>query len=93
MFAAIRSKQRALLRRLAVQNLFCHHQAHRTPDGRSRRLLQQWLTPLQWKQLTTRGYFDVIGSQSGSRYRIYTGSAMNVCLLDDKGRADRKSVV
>ena len=89
MFAAIRSKQRALLRRLAVQNLFCHHQAHRTPDGRSRRLLQQWLTPLQWKQLTTRGYFDVIGSQSGSRYRIYTGSAMNVCLLDDKGRARR----
>ncbi|CAL76127.1 conserved hypothetical protein [Bradyrhizobium sp. ORS 278] len=69
--------------------LFGQHRAHRTPAGRSRRLLQQWLTPAQWKQFCSRGYFDVVGSHSGRRYRIYKGSAMNVCLLDERGRVRR----
>ncbi|CCD91037.1 conserved hypothetical protein [Bradyrhizobium sp. ORS 375] len=89
MFGVLRSEQRALRRRRAVRRLFCHHRADRTPAGRARRLLQQWLTPAQWKQFSSRGYFDVTGSDSGRRYRIFTGSAMNVCLLDERGRTRR----
>ncbi|CCD85612.1 conserved protein of unknown function [Bradyrhizobium sp. ORS 285] len=69
--------------------MVCQHRVHRTPAGRARRLLQQWLTPAQWKQFSARGYFDVTGSHSGRRYRIFNGTAMNVCLLDDRGRVRR----
>ncbi|MGY3453946.1 hypothetical protein [Bradyrhizobium sp. USDA 4353] len=89
MFGVLRSEQRALRRRRAVRTLYNQHRVHRTPAGRARRLLQQWLTPMQWKQFCSRGYFDVVGSHSGHRYRIFNGTAMNVCLLDERGRVRR----
>ncbi|CCD91861.1 conserved hypothetical protein [Bradyrhizobium sp. ORS 375] len=72
-----------------MRTLYGQHRFHRTPAGRAQRLLQQWLTPAQWKQFCSRGYFDVIGSHSARRYRIYRGTAMNVCLLDERGRVRR----
>ena len=31
-------------------------------------------------------YFDVIGRQSGKRYRIRYGTAMNICEMDSRGK-------
>lgn len=33
----------------------------------------------------TRGYFEVIGSHTGRRYRITTGYSTNICELDSFG--------
>jgi len=78
------------LRRIrAIRALFRRHRADGSPDGRARRLLEAWLTPAQREQLKWRRYFDVVGSHSGRRYRIYTGVAMNVCELDEHGRIGR----
>ncbi len=37
---------------------------------KSMRLLRSWLTPLQKQQLREHQYFDVIGCDTGKRYRI-----------------------
>jgi hypothetical protein len=49
-------------------------------------LLKQWLTPAQAKQYDKHQYFDVIGSDTGTRYRIHHGRQMNIDELDKKGR-------
>ncbi len=89
MFGLCRSERRAARRRQAARTLFLQDRVNRTPAGRARQLLRQWLTPAQWKQFVARGYFDVVGSHSGRRYRIYSGSAMNVCELGENGRVRR----
>jgi hypothetical protein len=40
----------------------------------------------QWEQLVRKGYFEVVGNDSGKRYRIYTGTSVNVCEVDEGGR-------
>ena len=59
-----------------------------TPAARARgfRLLFLHLTPLQRHQLSKKGYFEVIGGDSGHCYRIWRGRVMNVDRLDRKGR-------
>ena len=42
------------------------------------KLLREWLSPEQLTQYDATGYFHVIGSESGKRYRICHGTAMNV---------------
>jgi hypothetical protein len=32
------------------------------------------------------GYFEVVGGDTGNRYRIYAGAATNVCEIDENGR-------
>jgi hypothetical protein len=49
-------------------------------------LLKENLSPSQLEQFQRRGYFDVIGGDTGKRYRIWRGSQMNVERLDGKGR-------
>jgi hypothetical protein len=49
------------------------------------RLLREWLSPLQRTQFAKKGYFDVIGSDTGKQYRIYPGAMVNVCEIDEKG--------
>ena len=49
-------------------------------------LLKEWLSPEQLAQYQSYGYFDVIGRQSGKRYRIRYGVAMNICEMDSRGR-------
>jgi hypothetical protein len=73
-------------RRRAIGALFIRHGAERTPEGRSLRLLRQWLSPPQRAQFAEKGYFEVVGSESGKRYRIYPGSATNVCEIDERDR-------
>jgi hypothetical protein len=58
-----------------------------SPDTRARRLLREWLSPGQLAQFDADGYFDVIGSETGRRYRIHEGTASNVFELDDDGQA------
>jgi hypothetical protein len=55
-------------------------------DARALALLRSWLTPDQDKQWTARGEFEVIGSDTGTRYRITYRAVMNVHRLDPAGR-------
>ncbi|WFU18647.1 hypothetical protein [Bradyrhizobium sp. CB3481] len=66
--------------------LFIKHGAERTPEGRSLLLLRRWLSPAQREQFARRGYFEVVGSESGKRYRIHIGTSVNVCEIDERGR-------
>jgi hypothetical protein len=50
-------------------------------------LLRAWLTPEQATQWEARNEFEVIGCDTGTRYRIRRGTAMNVHQLDCTGRA------
>lgn len=55
--------------------------------ARGMRLLRAWLSPAQLRQFDAEGQFDVIGSDSGKRYRIRYGNAANVFEIDDRGRS------
>jgi hypothetical protein len=70
----------------ATRALFTRHGAECTPEGRSLRLLRQWLSPAQREQFARKGYFEVVGSDSGKRYRIHVGASVNVCEIDERGR-------
>jgi hypothetical protein len=48
-------------------------------------LLRLWLSPEQAEQFSCYRYFDVIGSDTGSRYRIRHGRMMNIDQLDSAG--------
>ncbi|MCP3468217.1 hypothetical protein NLM33_47270 (plasmid) [Bradyrhizobium sp. CCGUVB1N3] len=69
-----------------MRALIIRHGAERTPEGRSLRLLQQWLSPAQREQFAQKGYFEVVGNDSGQRYRIHLGASVNVCEIDERGR-------
>src|SRR5882672_10887112 len=56
------------------------------PRERGFLLLTRNLTPAQRKQYALYDYFDVIGGDTGKRYRIRHGCLMNVEQLDQKGR-------
>jgi hypothetical protein len=49
-------------------------------------LVRSWLTPEQDKQWATRREFEVIGCDTGTRYRITYRAVMNVHQLDPAGR-------
>ena len=72
-------------RRRATRALFIRHGIERTPEGRSLRLLRQWLSPVQRAQFADKGYFEVVGGDTGKQYRIYAGAAANVCEVDENG--------
>jgi hypothetical protein len=61
---------------------------HGTYEARERgmRLLMANLTAAQREQLDRYGYFDVIGGETGRRYRIRFGRELNVDELDDFGK-------
>jgi hypothetical protein len=48
-------------------------------------LLRSWLTPDQEKQWDARGAFEVIGCDTGRRYRITYRAVINVHQLDPDG--------
>jgi hypothetical protein len=37
-------------------------------------------------EFAEKGYFEVVGGDTGKRYRIYAGTATNVCEVDENGR-------
>lgn len=55
-------------------------------EERGLTLLREWLSPEQRAQLDASKHFDVIGCQTGKRYRISYGSGTNVHEIDDAGR-------
>jgi hypothetical protein len=59
------------------------------PQNRALQLLIDNLSPSQREQYQTHRYFDVIGGDTGKRYRIRHGYQMNVEELDEKGRRFR----
>lgn len=76
-------------RKRAVRLLFLCHRCESTPDGRSGRLLRKWLSTRQRTEFAQKGYFDVFGGHTGTRYRIYPGTSMNVFELDGQGQVHR----
>jgi len=49
--------------------------------------MRDWLSPDQREQFDDSGYFEVVGCDSGKRYRIYHGIIPpNVYEIDDAGR-------
>ena len=58
-----------------------------TPEARATTLLREWLSPQQRAQFDAEGYFDVVGCDSGKRYRIHHGTSMNVHEMDDVGHS------
>ena len=54
----------------------------REPERRSLKLMRRWLSATQLAQFELRGYFDVIGSSTGRRYRIRVGTSTNITELD-----------
>jgi hypothetical protein len=53
---------------------------------RGLKLLKENLSPEQRAQYERRGYFTVVGGETGRRYRIRNGSQMNVEQLSKRGR-------
>lgn len=41
---------------------------------------------MQRTQFAKKGYFEVVGGDTGKLYRIYLGVMLNVCEIDKKGR-------
>ena len=70
----------------ALRRLYICYNDENTPEARGLRLLRTWLSPSQFEQFDAKGYFDVLGSVTGRRYRIQYGTSMNVYELDDTGR-------
>ena len=58
-----------------------------SPEARATTLLREWLSPQQRAQFDVEGYFDVVGCDSGKRYRIHYGTSMNVHEMDDAGNS------
>ncbi|MFY9952891.1 hypothetical protein [Bradyrhizobium sp.] len=54
-------------------------------EARGLRLLRNWLTAEQRAQFDANRYFDVIGCNSGKRYRIRYGINSNVVEIDTAG--------
>jgi hypothetical protein len=48
-------------------------------------LLRLWLSPEQAAQYSSKEHFDVIGSDTGTRYRIRHGQITNIDQLDSAG--------
>jgi hypothetical protein len=72
-----------------VRGLCARLRAARPDASKARglKLLKEWLSPEQLAQYTANGFFDVIGCDSGRRYRIHYGAAMNVVEVDEFGGA------
>jgi hypothetical protein len=58
----------------------------RRPDEKGMSLLRSWLSPEQAKLWDSHRHFEVVGSDTGTRYRIRYGTAMNVEELDSGGK-------
>ena len=54
-----------------------------TRKERGINLLREWLSPEQRAQFDAKRYFDVIGCDSGKRYRIHYGETTNVHEIGD----------
>ena len=70
----------------ALRQLYRKALAENTSDARGLRLMRRWLSPDQRAEFDDKGTFEVVGCNSGKRYRIYRGAAQNVFEIDDAGQ-------
>ena len=70
----------------ALRQLYLKALAENTSDARGLRLMRRWLLPHQLAEFDHSGSFEVVGCNSGKRYRIYRGAAQNVFEIDDAGQ-------
>jgi hypothetical protein len=54
-------------------------------EQKAHALLRAWLSPEQAQQYNSQKHFDVIGSDTGTRYRIRHGRMVNIDQLDSAG--------
>ena len=55
-------------------------------EARGITLLREWLSPMQRAQFDATKYFDVVGCDTGRRYRIHYGTVTNVHQIDAAGQ-------
>jgi hypothetical protein len=67
-----------------------HCRSHLRSEEQSQDLLRQWPLPDQAEQYDTYQRFDVVGSDTGTRYRIRRGTAMNIEELTADGYVTRR---
>jgi hypothetical protein len=72
----------------ALRGFYARYSDENTPEVRGLRLLRAWLSPSQFEQFNAKAHFEVVGCATGTRYRIYYGTQMNVHELDDAGRPE-----
>jgi hypothetical protein len=60
--------------------------ARRPAERKGIALLRSWLTPAQVEQWDAHEEFEVIGCDTGRRYRITCGTMMNIHELDQSGK-------
>jgi hypothetical protein len=70
-----------LLRRYWVHPIRWRREAEQRADT----LLRRWLSPAQLVQYKRTGRFEVVGSDTGKRYRIHRYAQMNIEELDERG--------
>jgi len=85
MFLFCRLPATRRLRCEALRELYRSYRNENTREARGLRLLRDWLSPCQREQFDAQGHFDVIGCDSGKKYRIHYGTAMNVREIDEAG--------
>lgn len=61
-----------------------------SPEHRAENLLREWLTPRQAEQYSCFRSFEVVGCDTGKRYRIHRARVMNVAELDADGEIARQ---
>ena len=59
---------------------------HLARDRRALKLLKDWLSPEQLASFERYSFFDVIGSDTGTRFRIHHGTQTNIEELGNNGR-------
>jgi len=59
-------------------------------EERGQDLLRQWLSPEQAEQYDKYQRFEVVGCDTGTRYRILRGKIMNIVELAADGRVTRR---
>ena len=71
---------------VSLRKLYRKFLAENKRDARGMRLLQTWLSSDQRAQFDHSSHFDVVGCDTGRRYRIYHGiGPPNVYEIDDAG--------
>ena len=85
MFLFQRSLPAVRMRIHALRQLYRKALAENTSDARGLRLMRRWLSPDQRAEFDDKGTFEVVGCNSGKRYRIYRGTAQNVFEIADDG--------
>jgi hypothetical protein len=58
-------------------------------ERRAQEFLRSWLSPEQRRQYDARRNFEVVGSDTGKRYRICKGSVFNIQELNAEGQQVR----